>query len=275
MLSLGWFSTGRGEGSRGLLQSALDSLYNGQLNARILFVFCNRDPGEHSGSDKFMDLARNYGLPLITFSSRRFQHERGAPDIAAVRQEYHEEVMQYLKSYTPDLCVLAGYGLIMSPEMCQKYTILNLHPALPGGPVGTWKQVIWKLIEARASRHGVLVHLATEELDLGPPVTYTSFPIRGEGFDVAWQRAGELSAKSQRDQEDEKLELFHRIRQEGMRRERPLLMETLRAFASGRLRVTDRQVIDTHGRPIAGLCLDDEVEKALAKGTYGTAQQSW
>ena len=272
MLSLGWFSTGRGEGSRGLLQTAVDALHNGGLNARILFVFCNRDPGEHSGSDEFMALARSYGLPLITFSSQRFRRERGAPNIAAVRQEYHEEVMRRLEGYAPDLCVLAGYGLITSPEMCQRYTMLNLHPALPGGPIGTWQQVIWELIEARASRHGVLVHLATEELDMGPPVTYTSFPIRGEPFDVFWQQVGERSIESLRDQQGEELPLFQRIRQEGMRRERPLLMETLKAFAAGRLRVTGRQGLDAEGRVVTGLCLNDEVEKALAGDTCGAAQ---
>lgn len=265
MLRLGWFSTGRGEGSRGLLGLALDAIRRGELEAEVLFVFCNRDPGEHAGSDEFMELARDHGIPLVTFSSTRFRRERGAPSVAAVREDFDREVMERLEGHDPDLCVLAGYGLILGAEMCRRYATLNLHPALPGGPIGTWQQVIWRLIQDDAREQGAMVHLATEELDQGPPITYVQFPIRGVVFDPLWEQVGGLPIDEVRARFGGDLPLFQAIRREGMRRERPLLLETLKAIATGRLRVEGGRVLDRSGDPARGLCVNDEVEHALAR----------
>ena len=51
-LKLGWFSTGRGAGSRGLLVAALDAIDSGALNGQIEFVFVNRERGQHKGTDR-------------------------------------------------------------------------------------------------------------------------------------------------------------------------------------------------------------------------------
>lgn len=71
MLRIGWFSTGRGEGSQGLLRFVGERL--GDIDARIEFVFSNRAPGEAEGSDAFFRLADELGLPLVTHSSARFR----------------------------------------------------------------------------------------------------------------------------------------------------------------------------------------------------------
>ena len=49
-----------------------------------------------------------------------------------------------------------------------------------------WQDVIWQLIEQNAERAGVMVHLATPELDGGPVVTYCTYPIRGPEFGPLW-----------------------------------------------------------------------------------------
>ncbi|GAH59253.1 unnamed protein product, partial [marine sediment metagenome] len=43
----------------------------------------------------------------------------------------------------------------------QRYNMVNLHPAAPGGPTGTWQEVIWQLIENKAEETGVMMHLVT------------------------------------------------------------------------------------------------------------------
>ncbi|MFQ6029841.1 MAG: phosphoribosylglycinamide formyltransferase, partial [Dehalococcoidia bacterium] len=140
MLRIGWFSTGRGEGSRGLLQFVQERLRRNDLEAQIEFVFSNRAPGEAEGSDQFFELVRSYGLPLLTCSSAQFRKARGGP-WPSLRPDYDRQVMELLQEYHPDICVLAGYMLIVGGEMCQRYPLLNLHPALPDGPVGTWQEV--------------------------------------------------------------------------------------------------------------------------------------
>ena len=51
MYRLGWFSTGRGEGSRGLLKTVQDTIVSGDLEAQIEFVFCSREYGETEATD--------------------------------------------------------------------------------------------------------------------------------------------------------------------------------------------------------------------------------
>ena len=86
MLRIGWFATGRGEGSRGLLRFVADAIGEGRLDARIEFVFSNREPGEAEGSDAFFELVRAYGLPLVTLSSARYRREHGGRPMSQHRE---------------------------------------------------------------------------------------------------------------------------------------------------------------------------------------------
>ena len=54
-LDIGWFSTGRGPGSRRLLAAVQDEIASGRLDARIAVVFCNRNPGEDENTDLFLE----------------------------------------------------------------------------------------------------------------------------------------------------------------------------------------------------------------------------
>ena len=263
MLKLGWFSTGRGEGSQGLLRLVQGRIAAGDLPATIQFVFQNRVRGEAEGSDQFQDLVRSYGIPLVTLSSQRFRKERGASNFSEVRLEFDREVIHLLEEYRPDLCVLAGYMLILGPELDRKFTAINLHPALPQGPTGTWQQVIWQLIEQRAPETGAMIHLATDNLDRGPAITYYSFPLRGPLLDPLWEQVEGRTLDDLRGTEGEQLPLFRRIREEGLKREPHLLVETIRAFAEGTVRVVDAQVVDPAGNPIRGYHLNKEIEAAL------------
>ena len=71
MLRIGWFSTGRGEGSRGLLRFVHERLED--VDARIEFVFSNRGWGEAEGSDEFFRLTEEFGLTLVYSLFFRFQ----------------------------------------------------------------------------------------------------------------------------------------------------------------------------------------------------------
>ena len=189
MLKIGWFSTGRGPGSRGLLEFVQGHIRDGKLDARIQYVFSNRQPGEAEGSDEFFGLVRGYEIPLVTLSSAGFRRSRGRP-WAELRQDFDRRAIGLIEPYQVDVCVLAGYMLILGGEMCRRYPFLNLHPALPDGPVGTWQEVIWELIETRAPRTGAMIHLATEQVDRGPVLSYCTVPLRGGPFDALWEEAG-------------------------------------------------------------------------------------
>ena len=262
-LNLGWFSTGRAEGSLGLLRFVQERILKGVIDARIQFVFSNREPGEAEGSDRYFQQVRDYGLPLVTFSSQSFRRRAGGA-FADHREEYDREVMDRLARFNPDVCVLAGYMLIVGGEMCRRYNMLNLHPALPDGPIGTWQEVIWSLIETRAETTGAMVHLVTEDVDRGPVAAYFTLPIVGGTFDPCWREAEGKSVSDLKSGDGEDLALFRLIRQEGYRREPYLLSATLAALATGEIRVAGGRTLDQDGTPIEGICLDGEIAEALA-----------
>ena len=265
MLNIGWFSTGRGEGSKGLLRFVQDRILSGRIDARIRFVFSNRGPGEAEGSDSFFDLVRSYDLPLVTLSSRDFRRALGG-QFADHRVEYDRRAMQLLEGFSVDACMLAGYMLIVGPEMCRRYTMLNLHPALPGGPIGTWQEVVWRLIETSAPRTGAMVHLVTDDLDRGPVISYFTLSLRGQSFDELWDACQGKTVAELEAIHGEELPLFRRIREEGYRREPYLVAETLQALSQGRVAIREGIVVDPTDQIVTGVCLDREIEDALATG---------
>ncbi len=269
MLRIGWFSTGRDEAACQLLETAWQAIQAGELTARIAFVFSNRERGENPASDRFFDLVEGYGIPLVCLSSRRFRQDRGEPParagepLPAWRADYDRTVIRLLEAHPFDLGVLAGYMLIFTEEACQRYNLLNLHPAPPGGPTGTWQEVIWQLMEQGASTAGVMMHLATPKLDQGPPVTYCTYGVRGPAFDGLWAELEGRSAGEVRASEGEGNRLFREIRRQGVMRELPLVVATLRAFADGKVRIEGGRVVDTDGRPIAAYDLTQEIDRLV------------
>jgi len=267
---IGWFSTGRGPGSRGLLKTTLKNINSGIINAQISFVFCSREQGEAEGSDLYLKMVKDNGLKLISFSSRKFKPEmrkQGKENPAIMRQwriEYDREIMSRLHHYTSDINVLAGYMLIVGEEMCEKYDLINLHPAAPDGPAGTWQEVIWKLIGERALQSGVMIHLATKELDKGPPITFCTFPLRDPFIDSLWERHEQkLKVKSLNqiiEEEGENNELFKEIRKRGVKRELPLIVQTLKTFSEGKIKIEDKQVMVDGQVQHQPYCLTEQIE---------------
>ncbi|MEX2229163.1 MAG: formyltransferase family protein, partial [Dehalococcoidia bacterium] len=191
-LRVGWFTTARGAGSRGMFEAIRAAIADGSLDARIALVFCNREPGEDPVTDDFFALVRRDGTPLVTLSSVRYRREHdgarsrpGAP-LPEWRVALDGAVAARLAPHPFDIGVLAGYMLIFTPGFVETHPLLNLHPALPGGPIGTWREVIRELIRTRARESGVMVHLAIPEVDAGPVAAFCRYPIAGPDFDPLW-----------------------------------------------------------------------------------------
>ena len=270
MYKLGWFSTGRGEGSKGLLRAMQNSIESGKVQAKIEFVFCSREYGETEATDQYLKMVEDYSIPLVCFSYQKYRRARGerTPKSPGTmpqwRLDYDREVMARLKDFQADLSVLAGFMLIFGEEMCNKYDIINLHPAAPGGPAGMWQDVIRELIESDAGEHGVKMHLVIPKLDMGSTVTYCTFPIKGKPFDEYWQEIKKQSIEELRRTQGEDNALFKIIRQYGVTREIPLTIATIKAFSEGRVRITpDRRVVDAEGKVIEGYDLSGEIEGEL------------
>jgi phosphoribosylglycinamide formyltransferase-1 len=264
---IGWLSTGRDQAAVNLLADVLARAQLDGLPLHIGAVFSDRERGEAPESDRFLDLVERLDVPLVTLSSAaswRAAQELGVSR-ATWREEYHRGVMDLLVPYRLGVLVMAGYMLVASPAMCRRYAILNLHPALPGGPTGTWQEVIWQLLEEEAVETGAMIHLATAELDRGPVVAFFRLPLRGDDWAPLWQqfraKRASMSVAEIAADEGEDEPLFAEIRRRGEVREIPLLYRTLRLFAEGRLNTSNGAVFAEAARLPLDLteAVDEEV----------------
>ncbi len=210
-----------------LVQRIQEAIGQGQIpGTEMAGVFCNRCRGEDEEADKFLAWCDEHHLPAVCVSSRQLRQGRPTD----WREELGREARRRLADFGADLHLLVGYMLWLDDETCERLPLLNLHPALPGGPVGTWQEVIRQLMATGATRTGAtmqLVRPGVENRDHGTPVTFFQFPIaKGMTFD--------------------------QIRQQGFVREPFLLVETLRALARGEIRIEGHRVIGPSGEPLPG-----------------------
>ena len=268
-MRIGWLSTGRDQAADNLLSDVVARAQQDEVPLDIGAVFCDRERGESPESDRFLDLVARLGIPAVTLSSRAGWAEAQRHGISRTewRNAYHRSVAELLIPYNLGVLVMAGYMLIASPEMCRRFAILNLHPALPGGPKGMWQQVIWDLLEEEAEETGAMIHLATAQLDRGPVVSLFRFPLRGPDWDPLWDQwrakravrsVAEIAAEEGEDEP-----LFAEIRRRGEVREIPLLYHTLRQFAESRLNTANGSVFAASTRLPLDLTaeVDAEVER--------------
>ena len=260
-LRLGWMSTGRGPGSRRLLESTAGAIRRGELDASIDYVFCSRERGEAEGSDAFLDLVAELDIEPLTLSFRAYRN-RSAHPASGWRTRYNTAVLDLVRGRPVDLLVLAGLLLVLDEPIVTAVPTLNLHPAAPDGPVGTWQEVIRRQILDRASGGGAMTLLATADVDRGPVVSFCRFALRGPALDPLWTGV-DASPPPASPRDLDGTPLFDAIRSEGVRREVPLLIATLRAVAAGELRFESGRVLDRNGAPAAGLNLTAEIERSL------------
>jgi phosphoribosylglycinamide formyltransferase-1 len=210
-----------------LVQKIQKAIDQGQIpGTEIAGVFCHRYRGEDRETDRFLDWCDEHHLLAICVSSRELRKERPAD----WREELGGEARLRLAGLHADLHLLIGYMLWVDDETCERQPLLNLHPALPGGPVGTWQEVIRQLMAKEAHQTGATMQLirpGVENRDRGVPVTFFGFPI-AEGMP------------------------FAQIRQLGFLREPLLLVETVKALAEGEIRIDGHRVIGSSGEILSG-----------------------
>lgn len=233
MKSIGWFTTGRGPGSLGLFSTVRSMIRNGDIEARISFVFLNREVKGNQNRARLIAMAEEDGVPVIILPSDGFRPDLKASDLEAWRSAYGKRMRELISAHPMDFGVLAGYMLILDPETCREYDIINLHPALPGTYQGTWEDIVRRVAEGDDRTYGSMVHVCTPELDRGATVAYDEFDITDLRRDI--HDMG-LLAKA--------------IRAREAAREVPLLMETVRLLAEGEVTLDHGMLRDAEGRPI-------------------------
>ncbi|MBA3949841.1 MAG: phosphoribosylglycinamide formyltransferase [Acidobacteria bacterium] len=147
---LGVLISGRGTN----LQSIIDAIARGSLNASIAVVISNRDdaPG--------LARAASAGVETLVLDHRAY----------ASREDYDAALVDALRARGVDVVCLAGFMRVLSPVFIRAFQgrILNIHPALlPSFPGVNAPHQAWA--------HGVKItgataHLVDDTLDGGPIV---------------------------------------------------------------------------------------------------------
>ncbi|MFA6383291.1 MAG: formyltransferase family protein [Parcubacteria group bacterium] len=238
---IGLFTSGWDKVAWKLIDTVYQMATSGIIpDTEIAFIFSSRTEGENPESDRVIRNCRKLGIPLVTFSAAQFKKQLPDNKKGKWRELYDKKIIKILPP--TDFDVLLGYMLIAGEDLCGKRTMINLHPALPGGPQGTFRDVVWKLIKIGAKESGVMIHLVVPKLDSGPVISYCRYPINGQRVDCLRKtmqgRLLYLTLDEIKKREGDSNQFFRFIRQCGVRREFPLIIQTLKAIAEERIDIT-------------------------------------
>ena len=157
---LGILISGRGSN----LQSIIDAIREGRLDATIAVVISNRDG--IAGLRRACDA----GIEAIHLNPRDYSD----------RDAYDRALADLLRQREVDLVCLAGFMRLVRAPLIEAFPnrILNIHPSLLPAFPGLEAQ-------RRALEHGVrvsgaTVHLVTSEMDNGPIILQASVPLLGD-----------------------------------------------------------------------------------------------
>ena len=154
------------------LQAIIDSVKNGAItNTKIVGVISN-NKNAHA-----LKRAEENGIPEKCISPKDFDS----------RDAFNEKLLEEVKAFEPDLVVLAGFLVVIPPEMIAEYRnrMINIHPSLIPSFCGTGYYGL-KVHEAALERGvkvvGATVHFVDEGTDTGPIILQKA--VEGEPGDT-------------------------------------------------------------------------------------------
>ena len=195
---------GSGKGSN--MQSILDAIAAGRLDARIACVFADV-------KDAFiLERARRAGIPA--------EYIDCAPFKTKLDGEAERQLIEKIRGHGADFIVLAGFMRMVKPGLLRAFPrrIINIHPALlPAFPgLESWRQAL----EHGVKVTGCTVHFVDEGMDTGPIIVQKTVPVLDD---------------------DTPATLHARIQEQ----EHVAYPEALQLIASGRVKVEGRRAIVT------------------------------
>ena len=161
------------------LQALLDAIACGSLEAQVCVVLSDRaDAGA-------LRRAADVGVATVSLPLA----DRHDP---VARQAYDLQLANVLLAFNPDLLVLAGWMLILTPAFLSRFPdrIVNVHPALlpdDGGcevftsrgplPALRGARVVRDALARRLPVTGASVHYVTDAVDAGPVILRQEVPV--------------------------------------------------------------------------------------------------
>ena len=140
------------------LQAIIDKIESGEIHNTEIAVVISNNKNAYA-----LERAAKAGIEGVCISPKDY----------ASRDEFNKAFLEELDSYNVDLVVLAGFLVVIPPEMIRKYRnkIINIHPSLIPSFCGTGYYGL-KVHEGVLSRGvkvtGATCHFVDEGTDTGP-----------------------------------------------------------------------------------------------------------
>jgi phosphoribosylglycinamide formyltransferase-1 len=164
------------------LQAIIDAIESGSItNAQIKVVISN------NANAYALERAKNHGIEAICVSPKSY----------ADRAQFNRAFLETLDSYQVDLVVLAGFLVVIPPEMIETYRnrIINIHPSLIPSFCGTgyYGLHVHEGVLARGVKvTGATVHFVDEGTDTGPIILQKAVEVcEGDTPEVLQRRVME------------------------------------------------------------------------------------
>lgn len=150
------------------LQAIINAVHSGKItNTRIAGVISNNQ------NAYALTRAEENGIAAQCISPKQFSD----------RTEFNRALLDVVDAMEPDLIVLAGFLVVIPPEMIRKYEhrIINIHPSLIPSFCGTGYYGL-KVHEAALARGvkvvGATVHFVDEGTDTGPIILQKAVEVQ-------------------------------------------------------------------------------------------------
>ena len=150
------------------LQAIIDAVHSGKItNTRIAGVISNNQ------NAYALTRAEENGIAAQCISPKQFSD----------RTEFNRALLDVVDAMEPDLIVLAGFLVVIPPEMIRKYEhrMINIHPSLIPSFCGTGYYGL-KVHEAALARGvkvvGATVHFVDEGTDTGPIILQKAVEVQ-------------------------------------------------------------------------------------------------
>lgn len=164
------------------LQAIIDAVENGIITNTEISVVISNNKNAYA-----LERAKNHNIEGICISPKDYES----------RAEFNKVFLEKLDSYEVDLVVLAGFLVVIPPEMIAKYRnrIINVHPSLIPSFCGTGfygLKVHEGALERGVKVTGATVHFVDEGTDTGPIILQKAVYIEnGDTAEVLQKRVME------------------------------------------------------------------------------------
>lgn len=160
------------------LQAVMDAIDDQTITNTKIEVVISNNKNAYA-----LERASKKGIPNLCISPKDF----------ADRAEFNRVFLEKLNSYHVDLVVLAGFLVVIPPEMIAEYKnkIINIHPSLIPSFCGTGYyglKVHEGVLERGVKVTGATVHFVDEGTDTGPIILQKAVEVQSDDTPEILQR---------------------------------------------------------------------------------------